>query len=641
MPTSNGCGVCGKPALPNSRFCRPHHAEHKKKQWLNNSDLDNLGIIRWAKEMLPEYCSEEFPEFHKLIYSQLLSLYNPEYRNKYERLYELESFRGSAKSTAANFIFTSYIIAHNGEYSDVKIGNRVVRVLLREEFICIVSETAENAIQFTSRIRDSFLTSTRLRYYYHFQIDEAIADITGQLTRAAFKINGTYVLALGAGQMIRGKVRGHARPTLIILDDIYSENNTITEERRERIKNWFYDAVLNSIDDLKGKCVVLGTIVHEDTILVEIERNDLWRTTKIVAMGHVEEDGTPNVDLFHEFADTHLDINWDMGTCHLPFDDERNQDERFRKQKKYFDSVQNQRDWELAWPDRVDLYYLALKYQMAVRNSSVNGFYQEYFHIPKAPQDRRFKKEYFQYIENYGLEYDSGYDINWLSIGDGKEYPCNIEFGVDLAGKGADSFAITIVGVIPDGRIYILLQKFGKWSIRDDIDGDTSGHMRRDKVCMDRSLVRRIGICDEIFRLSRKFRPSKIKVGVAAEEPIIVEEIDRIFRANGDYTTYIMERPQAGNEGRKEERISNTLLPAYETRMVYHNGPMDRLEYELQYLGKASHDDCADSTECAFYYLYTPGPLERRKKEADTDEDSSSHSASLSIVHIHDVWRTM
>jgi len=170
---------------------------------------------------------------------------------------------------------------------------------------------------------------------------------------------------------------------------------------------------------------------------------------------------------------------------------------------------------------------------------------------------------------------------------------------------------IAVVATLPDLRTFVLHLATGKWSIRDDLLGETAHDLRRYKVAdmASRSSIRRVGIADETYRLAKRYRPSKIKVGVAAEEEQIVEEIRRLFQVNRDYLTYIMSRPQTKREGKKEVRILSTLLPYYETRMVYHNTGLSKLEYQLEHLGRTTHDDCADALECAYFCLDFPENL--------------------------------
>jgi hypothetical protein len=374
---------------------------------------------------------------------------------------------------------------------------------------------------------------------------------------------------------------------------------------------------MNSIDNLRGKVVVLGTILHEDTILVDIENNPLWKVIKLPVMGHVDEDKRVIMDTFHEFMDKHIKVNWNEGVCQLPYDDIKDNNERRQRQRIYFDKVQSSKDWELHWPARADLYFLALKFQEAVYNNTVAGFYQEYFHVVIPPHEKRFSPEMMLKARPYELKYAHGY--NWVRFnpelhkGDDEGWiNCNIEFGIDLAGTGRDETVISPVLSLPDYRIVVLPQVTGKMSIRDDFQFDTSEDLRRFRVdeSSDPSLRLRTGVVDETLRLALRYHPSVIKVGVAGEEELQVEELRRVFEQNHLYTIYIQSRPQTSREGRKEQRIYGTLLPYYETRMVYHATGLAKLEYQLQYLGRSKNDDCADALECALFNISFPEKLD-------------------------------
>lgn len=572
----------------------------KFDEWLDNTDPENLGIVKWCHEMMPEFAFDKTPWFHKKLFMDLLKLYNPRLKNKYERLYEFISFRESAKSTAANTLFASYILAHNGRTFKIKEGSETVEYPINESLIVIISETSTSAEEFTVRIRDAFSTSERLRYYYKVEFKDAIDSLTGQWTRSTFRFNDCYVQSVGSGQQIRGKVKGASRPTLVIADDIYSENNTITEERRNRIKQWWNNAVMNSIDNVRGKVLVLGTILHDDTIIVELEKNPQWQTIKIELMP---------LDKFHEFVEKHIKVDWDISQCYLPFHEIEDRNERQTKQKKYFADVQSSGDWQLAWPERIDLYLLALKYQEAVHNQIVSGLYQEYFHITKSPEDRRFRKEFFQVLPPWELKFEHYH--TWIKVPqwEDKWINCTVQFGVDLAGMGQDDGVITVTATLPDHRILVLHQAVGKFSIRDHTSYAPAQDLRLNKVILNYDALQKKGIVDECFRLAIRFHPTRIKVGVAGEEEQIVHEMRRVFQENSNFETYIYPRKQTKLEGRKEERILNTCLPYYETRMVYHSPTLSKLEYQLEYLGKSTHDDCSDSLECSLFGVEFPENL--------------------------------
>ena len=634
------CLQCGLETIVREDYlCRKHHTERKKAEWLDNTDPNNLGIVKWIHDLMPEFAYNETPWFHKELFLNLLKLYNPEYRNKFERLYEFISFRGSAKSTAANTLFVSYLIANNGEEFKIMIDDEVRTFKIEEKLIVIISETAGSVEDFTTRIRDEFTVNPRIKHYYNFVIEQAWDDETGSWTKMAFKMNKCWVLGAGSGQQIRGKVKGASRPTLVIADDIYSENNTITEESRKKIKNWWNRAVENSVDDIKGKILMLGTIVHDDTVLVQAENNDMWMTQKITPMPK---------ELFEEFIKEHIEVNWDTNLCQLPFDKIEDKNERLKKQRGYYDKVQNSRDWQLEWPGRIDLYYIAKKYKKAVYDQDVSGFYQEYFHITQSPEERRFKKEFFRTINCYEIEHRLG--MTWLRIKKHEEddwsdwQNVNIEFGVDLSGGIYDDAVITVVASNSNGQIFVLYQASGKWSMRDDLRDDVD-HVRYYKVCIDRSAIKRVGVIDEMFRLCLKFKPKKIKIGCAAEEGQTIREARKVFKYNKDYITRIIERPQNVKEGKKETRIANTLLPFYETRSVFHVGNMSKLEYQLEFLGKTKHDDHSDALECAVWLLEFPYNIDSnifedsKKEDITQDENYAPHLHTSEIMsQVETIW---
>lgn len=622
-------------------LCKPHYVEMRKKEWLDNSDENNLGIVKWALEILPEFAYNTIPDFHKRLYRELLLLYNPNLRNKYERLFEWISFRGSAKSTIQT-ILTAYVLAHNGERIKIRINDVVTEIPLEERTIVIISQTSGSAEEFVVRIRDAFTESERLRFYYRVSIQDAIDSITGQWTRRAFKLNNCFVIGIGSGQMIRGKVKGASRPTLVFADDIYSESNVITEETRTKIRQWWNNAVMNSIDDLKGKVIVLGTIVHEDTVLVDLERNPMWETIKVPIMGYVDEEGKPDLTLFHKLIDDHMKVDWDLGVCFLPGDEIDDRSARMDFQRAYFDKVQKEFDWQLRWPERADLYLIATKFKEAVYNQMVAGFYQEYFHIVVPPMERRFRPEMMLTAPTYELKQAHGY--SWIKVPEwyGETWKMvNIKFGVDIAGTGRDDAVISPIILLPDQRVIVCPQLVGKWSLRDDVPKAGPESLRRYKVVDQRSpYIERVGLVDETFRLALRYRPSTITVGVAGEEELVVQEMRRVFQENRLYTIYIQSRPQTSREGRKEQRILATLLPYYETRMVYHSQGLQKLAHQLEYLGRAKHDDCADALECAFFNASFPEDLNLEYFEpSNKDSKFTPILPKDQVLNLKDNWR--
>ncbi|MCL6099803.1 MAG: hypothetical protein M1391_14650 [Bacteroidetes bacterium] len=595
------------------------HIEAKYTEWLDNTDPAHLGIITWGKELLPDYTSDNTPEFHIKLYLLYLSLYDPSLVNKYERLRNVIIFREGAKSTVTNKLFVPYIMANNGKTIKVRKIKAVYEkgiivdliyldetfeVQINEKLIAIVSETATPAEDTVAGIRNEFTENANLIYYYNFEIQDAVDALTGEWTKKAFKLNGCYLIGLGSGQQVRGKIKGASRPSLMIFDDMYSENNT-SETGRSKIKKWFFDAAINSIDNKSGKGIVINTIVHEDTVPVLLKSNKLWKTIEIPVMP---------LDNFHKFIQEHLNSDYDTGVCMLPFDDIEDEDIRRSRQQEYFTNLEKL-DWKLAWKERINLYLLALKYQDAVSVRNISGLYQEYFHKVMSPQDKQFKKEFFQYIKQWELKHEFGY--NWIRLNneetsDGQPHwrIIAIDFGIDLSsGEGKDDGVIIPQGTLADDRIIIFPPAVGKFSYRDDFVCSTGEDRRLDKVLLTRDGIAKAGIIDEAFRLALRYYPDQIKIGIAGEEKALLKEFRRVFEANKLYTINIAGRPQTAREKEKAERIRTTLLSYYQTRMVYHTDNSLELEYQLEYLGKASKDDIADAAEAAFWNKTTPSDI--------------------------------
>lgn len=590
---------CDKHAIKNGLgYCKQHFLEHKETEYLDNTDPNNLGILKWARDHLPNYLPNKTPKFHIKILLLLLRLYHPFLRNKMERLLNVVSWRGSAKSTLITMIFPAYLLVHNGKSFKIKIDDEIIECKINERFICIISETGDMAEDFVVRIRDEFLTNRTLKYFYQYKIEDAIDDRTGQLTRKAFKFNGCYILGVGSGMQVRGRIKGAYRVTLMIADDLYSERKIKNPIGRANIRTWWNAAVKNSVDDLMGKIAALGTILHEDTVIVDMIKNSLWKTELIRLMP---------LELFNEFITKYMNINESSGECELPYEDVTDEYERIRLRRNFYEEINKSKDWQISWTDRIDLYMIALLIADAVKNRALATLYQEYLHEILPDSNKRFHKEYFQPLPTYSIIKSN--DTNWFNCPDmyPQPIPIRIVIGVDT-GTGTldgDDSAIVALGILADGRWIVLRTIYGKYGMRDETFINTATDNRYDKVITSRKFVRRIGFIDEAFRLAEELNADKVKVGYAGSEKTILKEFVKIFNASNSRCT-VTGRKQLSYEGIKIERIQNTLLSKYMTYSVWHVKGLQKLEHQLEYLGSSKEDDIADAEEVAAYAEVPP-----------------------------------
>lgn len=74
------------------------------------------------------------------------------------------------------------------------------------------------------------------------------------------------VIAKGAEQKLRGLIWNGTRPDIILCDDMENDELVMNKDRREKMRKWFYSALLPCISS-KGIIRVVGTILHMDSLL--------------------------------------------------------------------------------------------------------------------------------------------------------------------------------------------------------------------------------------------------------------------------------------------------------------------------------------------------------------------------------------
>lgn len=155
--------------------------------------------------------------------------------------------RGTAKSTAITF---AYVLA---EICFRQAGH-----------VMIVSSNEEIASLFVKDIATEFHENQLLAETFGFKRfqKESETEIIGVFD------DGTKfrVIAKGAGQRMRGIKWDRKRPDLVVIDDLEDDEAVMNKTRRDKLKRWFYGAVIPILKD-GGKIRMVGTIVHMDSLL--------------------------------------------------------------------------------------------------------------------------------------------------------------------------------------------------------------------------------------------------------------------------------------------------------------------------------------------------------------------------------------
>ena len=86
-----------------------------------------------------------------------------------------------------------------------------------------------------------------------------------------------YLKGRGSGQSLRGTRIMGKRPNIIVLDDIENDEKHGTKESREKLKHWFFNVVIPAVNINKYEFIVIGTPIHEDSLLMNLVNSEDWR----------------------------------------------------------------------------------------------------------------------------------------------------------------------------------------------------------------------------------------------------------------------------------------------------------------------------------------------------------------------------
>ncbi len=164
--------------------------------------------------------------------------------------------RDSGKSTIVSMIYVIYCICYG-----------------IEEFIVLISSTSDQAAGFLSHIKNEFETNERL---IHDFPDVCEKGKPPRWTRNEIVTrNKVKVLALGTGQQIRGRRNKEFRPSLILLDDIETDETAQNPENFNKLEDWVTKAVLKA-GTAKTNAIYIGTIHNYNSLLAKFTSKDAY-----------------------------------------------------------------------------------------------------------------------------------------------------------------------------------------------------------------------------------------------------------------------------------------------------------------------------------------------------------------------------
>lgn len=229
--------------ISNLDMLSPDNLEHIRSSKQVRMGIAKQSLIGFMHLYFPEYITRPTAPFHHEMYGLL--------EDEVIDHLVLMAFRGSGKSTI------------------VTLGYPIWAALgaLSKKFILIASQTQPQAQQHLKNIKREFESNELLRK--DFGPLNEIADEWGSVSLVLPKFDAR-VTAVSVEQSIRGVRHGPHRPDLIIADDVEDTNSVKTREGRNKVWEWYTGEVVPA-GDTNTKRVVVGNLLHEDSLLMRLK----------------------------------------------------------------------------------------------------------------------------------------------------------------------------------------------------------------------------------------------------------------------------------------------------------------------------------------------------------------------------------
>lgn len=164
-----------------------------------------------------------------------------------------------------------------GKTSIINLAYPAKKILFREKkFIVPISNSATQAVMQSENLKRELTTNHLIRSIFGPMKSSIPSDA---FTKDMWVTEGgTLVFPRGTGQQVRGILHNDERPDLIIGDDLEDSEGVRSEDQRKKLKEWWFADVLGSTSRFKKnwKIVVIGTLLHEDSLLANLTDDENW-----------------------------------------------------------------------------------------------------------------------------------------------------------------------------------------------------------------------------------------------------------------------------------------------------------------------------------------------------------------------------
>lgn len=172
----------------------------------------------------------------------------------------IESFRGSAKSTLMEWlVLYTAVLGELPGFGEVG-------------FIAFIGDSAENGVK--NFFRNVLAKIDRSELLQQMLVIKRKTDAEMELVNADGK--ELYLKGFGASTNIRGVRYKNLRPSVIILDDITTNEAKTSEAIQNTINDNFYKSIIPALHPTRYKVFFIGTPISERDLIHQLSHNKEW-----------------------------------------------------------------------------------------------------------------------------------------------------------------------------------------------------------------------------------------------------------------------------------------------------------------------------------------------------------------------------
>lgn len=316
----------------------------------------------FGRTYFPHYIQAPSSEFHKYLCARYPTMIMRSIETGDGDKQVDAAPRGNAKSTWADLVLVLWCAAFR-----------------YRSFALIVSDTASQAEDFIQFIKAELEVNERLAQDFPKLVGQ------GPIWRADVIItkNGIKIRGAGAGQKLRGMRHGSKRPDLVICDDLENDEAVESQDQRKKTEKWFFKALMK-IGQKNTVYIIVGTILHYDSLLSNLLKKPGWKGRKFKAVIRFSKS-----KLWEQWENIFVDITVGKEEA------EAAADQLFAAHSEAMLA-----GTEVLWPEVEDYYYL-----MKMRISDGPAYFDsEKQNEPINPEDCLFREEEFVFWDEADVD---------------------------------------------------------------------------------------------------------------------------------------------------------------------------------------------------------------------------------------------